>query len=117
MISQNISGVYIWKTNGIENDTIVKEISIINDSTFVEKNFIGDKTKLFGIYQTWPVTIKNGFIKKESPFYCFYFDNNKPELQFKCKIKSNSLWLYSLNSKTLKYKRLKQATFVRKASL
>ena len=119
LISQNISGTYIWKTAGIENDTIVSEISFLNDSTFVEKNFIGDKTEQLKNYESWPVKIFQGIVKNEKPFYDLYIYNSKNELErkYRFKIKSNSLWFYGLNSKTLKYTRLKPITFLRKASL
>ncbi|WP_139149795.1 hypothetical protein [Flavobacterium caeni] len=117
--SQNISGTYVWKTAGIENDTIVSEISFLNDSTFVERNFVGDKTGLLEKYETWPVKKTQGIVKKEKSFYDLYIYNsyNKLERRYRFKIKRNSLWLYGLNSKNLKYSRVKPVTFKRKACL
>src|SRR5688572_7947933 len=90
--AQKFNGTYIWKSAETENEKIVSEIKILNDSTFVKYNYTGNidiKTD----YKTWKYKTIDGTIIKDGKFYMFWEYENGKAISFNLvKIKPKAIW-------------------------
>lgn len=110
--AQKLNVPYIWKSCGIENDTIVSEIRFLNEVDYIENTYVGDKSNKLSDYKTWPLKIKHGKAIAGDKFI-HLTEYNGAEI-VKCnfvKIKRNQIRFYNCNSKKRKWVRSKAMTY------
>lgn len=115
VLCQKLNGIYTWKTSGIETDSLVVEINILNDSSYIETTFIG-KIYSKDDYKNWTTKVRQGKIVKRKKLYTFSEYENNTFIKSKIfEIKSNELRFCFVSKKTLKL--MKTNSVYRKASL
>jgi hypothetical protein len=98
--AQKPNETYVWKSSGIENDTLVSEIRFLNDTDYVENDYVADKTTNPGDYKTWPLKIRNGKLTREGKYFKLSEYDGQRFVRFNMvKFKSHRIQFYSWNFK------------------
>lgn len=116
VFSQNATRTYILHLRGEAQDTMVYEMELNNDNTFVNRKYSKKIADTTSNYKKWMVDIRKGKFNKEKSFYRLtQIDGDQCLSGTLIKIVFNQIWFYNLQKKEGKFKRCKVITY-RKAS-
>ena len=100
VFSQNTKKTYILHLSGKAQDTMVYEMELNNDNTFVDRKYSKKIADTTSNYKKWTVNIRTGTFKKEKGFFRLtQIDGDQCLNDALIKIVFGQIWFYDLPEK------------------
>lgn len=110
--AQKVAGTYIWKTIGYNNDSIVSVITISDDFSLTQTEYVKSKSEAITNYKSWKKTSREATLVKKNKFYqIVQLSGDKILNGGLIKIKRKQIWFYGYRNKDMKLVRCKPLTY------
>ena len=112
VFSQNTRKTYILHLRGEAQDTLVYEMELNSDNTFVNRKYSKKIADTTSNYRKWIVDIRKGTFNKEKGFFRLtQIDGDQTLNGTLMKIVFQQIWFYNLCENDGKFKRCRSITY------